>query len=69
MDNILRIAFKGKTEITVSPLYQYDYGRVLRFVDLQLPVNYEVHFANRESGTAITMIGNSNGVQVPDGFL
>lgn len=69
MDNILRVAFKGKTEITTPPLYQYDYGQVLKFIDLQLPSNYEVHFANRENGTSITMIGNSNGVQIPDGFL
>lgn len=68
-DNILRIAFKGKTEITTSPLYQYDYGQILKFIDISLPANYEVHFSNYEKGTAITNVGNINGVAIPDTFL
>ena len=69
VDNILRIAFKGKTSIESRPLYQYDYGQKIKFVDLQLPSSYEVHFSNRLKGTSITQLGDDNGVTIPDMLL
>ena len=69
VDNVLRIAFKGKTSIESKSLYQYDYGQIIKFVDLELPYSYEVHFSNRLKGTSITQIGNANGVAIPDQFL
>ncbi len=69
VDNVLRIAFKGKTSIESKPLYQYDYGQKIKFVDLELPNSYEVHFSNRQKGTSITQIGNADGVLIPDMYL
>ena len=69
VDNVLRIAFKGKTSIESKPLYQYDYGQKIKFVDLNLPVAYEVHFSNRLKGNSTTQLGNVNGVIIPDMYL
>lgn len=68
-DNILRIAFKHERRIESRPLYQYDYGQVLKFIDLELPYSYEVHFSNYEKGSSITQLGNENGVAIPDSLL
>lgn len=68
-DNILRIAFKGKKSIESKPLYQYDYGQKIKFIDLQLPNSYEVHFSNRKKGTSVTQLGDINGVTIPDIYL
>ena len=69
VDNVLRIAFKGKTSIESKPLYQYDYGQIIKFVDLELPPSYEVHFSNFLKGTSITKLGTVNGVAIPDSVL
>ena len=69
MSNILRIAFKHERRIESRPLYQYDYGQVLKFIDLELPYSYEVHFSNHEKGSSITQLGNENGVAIPDSLL
>lgn len=69
VDNVLRIAFKGKTSIESKPLYQYDYGQIIKFVDLELPASYEVHFSNFLKGTSITKLGTVNGVAIPDSVL
>ena len=68
-DNILRIAFKDTTEITARALYQYDYGQILKFVDIDLPYTYEVHFSNFMNNSSITNIGNADGVAIPDALL
>lgn len=69
MSNILKVAFKGQTSIKARPLYQYDYGQVLKFVDLTLPEAYEVHFSNYERGTSTTTVATSNEVNIPDTYL
>ena len=69
VDNVLRIAFKGKTSIESKPLYQYDYGQIIKFVDLELPPSYEVHFSNFLKGTSITNLGTVNGVVIPNSVL
>ena len=69
MNNILKIAFKKETRIESRPLYQYDYGQVLKFIDIELPYSYEVHFSNYERGNSITQIGDANGVVIPDTLL
>lgn len=69
MSNILRVSFKHERRIESRPLYQYDYGQVLKFIDLQLPYSYEVHFSNHEKGSSITQLGNKNGVAIPDSLL
>lgn len=66
MEQNLTIArFSYGNETKTRPLYQYNYGQVLKF-ELDLPTAYEVHFANAENGTSYTAIGNADGVIIPD---
>lgn len=69
MSNITKIAFKRQTKIDAKPLYQYDYGQVLKFIDLSLPASYEVHFSNYERGEASVVLATSNEVAIPDVYL
>ena len=58
--------FPSRTE----PIWQYDYGQILKFEGVELPMAYEVHFSNNDQkGTAKTVIGNQNGVLIPDEYL
>lgn len=66
MGNILRAYCSGKTVIKTSPLYQYDYGQILKLEGVTLPTSYEVHFSNTPHGNAVTMIGGVDGVEIPD---
>ena len=66
MNNILRVSFCGKQQVTAKSLYQYDYGQVLKFMDLTLPAAYEVHFSNYEHGKSTTVVATSNKVVIPD---
>lgn len=69
MNNILKVGFKDKTIITTKPLYQYDYGQILKFIDLNLPASYEVHFSNYEHGDSTTTVATTNEVAIPDIYL
>ena len=43
---------------------------VARISGLDLPFSYEVHFSNEElTGQTITMIGDEDGVAIPDQFI
>ena len=59
---------RGKTSKTI-PLYQYDYGQKLVFEGVELPEYYEVHFSNEMYGEAVTVLGDSTGVLIPDTLL
>lgn len=67
--NITNIDFGGARSVSAGSLYQYDYGQILRFTDLNLPEAYEVHFARQSDAQTITMIGTADGVAVPDEML
>lgn len=68
--SVLVARFGGYRTVTTSSLWQYDYGQTLKFEGLTLPEAYEVHFSKSDSvGTAITQIGNSEGVVIPDMML
>lgn len=69
MSNILRVAFCGKQQVTAKSLYQYDYGQILKIIDLNLPTAYEVHFSNYERGESTTVLATSNEVTIPDTYL
>ena len=67
--NTTYISFNGE-RVTESPqLYQYDYGQILMFDDIELPETYEVLFSNGIPDLAKTVIGTSEGVLIPDEFL
>lgn len=68
--NIVTAAFGGSKVVRTRALYQWDYGQVLQFSGLDLPDAYTVHFSNvGVGGTAKTMVGNADGVTIPDEYL
>ena len=69
-DNVVNAVFRGGIACRTSPVYQYDYGMILKFHSLDLPSIYEVHFSNTaEDGEAIPVLGNEDGVLIPDELL
>lgn len=69
MSNVITATFGASRTTRTGAAYQYDYGQILRFTDLTLPDAYEVHFALQPHGSAVTQIGNADGVAVPDSLL
>lgn len=66
--NIITATFTGTSlETYTAPAYQYDVGMSIKFVGLELPANYEVHFSNQvDGGESTTVIGTSDTVSIPD---
>ena len=68
--NVITAKLRGTRDARTTPLWQYDYGQILRFSGVSLPNTYEVHFSNtKDRGTAKTSIGNTDGVSIPDEYL
>ena len=68
--NIVVAAFGGSKVVRTRALYQWDYGQVLQFSGIDLPDAYTVHFSNvGVGGEAKTMVGNADGVTIPDEYL
>lgn len=61
--------FGDKRVCETEVLYQYDYGQVLVFDDIDLPETYEVLFSNGVIKDAKTSIGSPEGVSIPDEYL
>lgn len=59
----------GEKNCVTAPIYQYNYGNVLRFEGLALPSTFEVHFSNDQFGESTTAIGTDNEVTIPDTYL
>lgn len=53
----------------VGPLWQYDYGQILKITGIELPENYEVHFSNSPHGFSKPVVGNSEGARIPAEYL
>ena len=64
--NIIEISFNGKQMAFVDSEYRLDSGMYLKFMDIDLPEAYQVHFANRQHGASFESIGNADGVRIPD---
>ena len=62
------VNFHGRTAKAAS-LYQYDYGQWLILQGIDLPEAYEVHFAAEGQTETITVLGNADGVLIPDELL
>ena len=69
MSNIIIADFTDGTETTTEKRYQYDYGQRLKITGATLPDPYEVHFSNRLTGGAIVMLGDSEGVDIPNELM
>ena len=65
-DNIIEVRFGNSTLVSISPKYRYDSGWIMKFVDLDLPESYQVHFGNTLDGDTIEAIGDADGVLIPD---
>lgn len=67
---IIKGVASGRGYSVTSPIVKEDYGIVLKIEGIELPSTYQVDFSNDEHhGTSITMIGNSDGVQIPTQFI
>ena len=59
----------GKQFVTASR-YMEDYGQVLKIEGMDLPSVYQVDFSNNLlRGTSMTMLGNADGVAIPDEYI
>ena len=69
--NVTTAVFRpGFNIATASPsLVQWDQGQTLQFEGVELPSAYQVEFTNAVTVQAITMIGNENGVEIPNELL
>ena len=68
--NLIQVKFGCNSAVTTDAIYQYNYGQILKFLDLNLPESYEVHFSNSESaGNSKPQMGDSDGVVIPDEYL
>lgn len=63
------VTFTRGTLAQATPLWQYDYGQVLEINGLDLPATYQVHFCNCTDTQTITVLGNADGVLIPDNLL
>ena len=69
MTNIVTANLAKSRFYRCPPLYQYNYGMILKIVGVDLPAAYEVDFANDIGGTSITQIGGADGVTIPAQFF
>ena len=69
MTNIIKANFGKETVCRTVPAYQYDYGQILSFPGLELPVSFECHFSNSNRGNSVTQIGADNAVTIPDAMF
>ena len=59
----------GKTYVTASRNME-DYGQVLKIEGMDLPSVYQVDFSNNLlRGTSMTVLGNADGVAIPDEYI
>lgn len=59
----------GKQYVTASR-YMEDYGQVLKIEGIDLPSVYQVDFSNNlMRGTSMTVLGNADGVAIPDEYI
>ena len=65
--NVITVTVDGFSKITSCPLYQWDYGQILKIEGITLPGSYEVHFS--QASANCTVLGDSDGVQIPDAYL
>ena len=70
MGNIVTAFFPpGSNRATTAYRYQWDYGQILQFSGITLPSTYMVHFSNYVDNEATKMLGDEDGVEIPDAYL
>lgn len=69
-DNVTVVHFNGRSRKSIAdPLWQYDYGQILKIEDVELPLIYEVHFSNNPHSNAKVVTGTPDGAHIPDEYL
>lgn len=67
---IIRGVINATKYTVTAPVVKEDYGLYLQIEGADLPETYEVDFSNEEmGGTSVTMIGNADGVHIPNQFI
>ena len=69
MTNILRIHFENNRKVVTSPIHQWDYGQVIVFSDLVLPLGTEIDFSFEDSTESTTGYTVTNDVTIPNELL
>lgn len=60
---------KGR-KVTTEPVFRWNHGMTLRFINASLPDTYRVDFSNSMNGMAKSQIGTAeNGVTIPDEYF
>lgn len=67
--NIVNVEFNGERVTSTGSLYQYDYGQILNFTDLELPEEFEIDFSFDRCTVSETYIGRNNQVEIPQKYL
>lgn len=69
VNNVINVSFGAQNKATTRPVWLIDEGMVLKFNGLNLPTAYEVDFSNSETAPAIQMIGDEDGVSIPNSLF
>lgn len=69
VNNVINVSFGAQNKATTRPVWLIDKGMVLKFNGLNLPTAYEVDFSNSETAPAIQMIGDEDGVSIPNSLF
>ena len=68
--NIVKALYHIQGRFRTEPVYQYDYGQILRLSGFpNLPQAWEIHFSNDQFGVSTTQIGTGEEVIIPDIYL
>lgn len=51
------------------PLAQWDRGQILQITGVELPTAYKVEFCNKGDAVTVPMIGNADGVEIPNALV
>ena len=69
MTNIITACFGGTRFTNTRPAWLIDHGMVLQIKGVELPDVYEVDFSNSKAETATRVLGNADGVVIPDQYF
>lgn len=69
MTNIITACFGGTRFTNTRPAWLIDHGMVLQINGVELPESYFVDFANSKAEQATRVLGNADGVVIPDQYF
>ena len=66
---MIDVVFGSNHTARTETRYQWNRGQVLRFNNIDLPENFQVHFSHSVDEEAKTEYGNSSCVNIPDYYF